>query len=102
MIFGKDYYFPLSNEKTHPAEASASQKAGQPEGTYYIWNLYKNVSNANIEKEYTAVAYIRVGNELVFLTQTTASTRSLAHDLIESGTYASDAFGGSLAYLAGL
>lgn len=102
LIFGKDYYFPLSNEKTHPAEATASQKAGQPEGTYYIWNLYKNVSMANAAKEYFAVAYIRVGDELVFLTQTSASTSSLASDLINSGAYADDAFGGSLAYLASL
>lgn len=102
LIFGKDYYFPLSNEKTHPAEATASQKAGKPEGTYYIWNLYKNVSMANAAKEYFAVAYIRVGDELVFLAQTSASTSSLASYLINSGAYADDAFGGSLAYLASL
>ena len=102
LIHGKDYYFPLTNEKTHPAFATDAQKAGQPDGQYYIWNLYKGVSNANLTKEYTAVAYIRVGNELVFLTQTTASASSLAFDLIDSGAYADDAFGGSLAYLASL
>ena len=102
LIFGKDYYFPLSNEKTHPAVATASQKAGQPDGEYYIWNLYKNVSMANLAKEYTAVAYIRLGDELVFLQQTTDSASSLAFDLIDSGAYAANAFGGSLAYLASL
>ena len=102
LIHGKDYYFPLTNEKTHPAEAIDSQKAGEPAGTYYVWNLYKKVSMSNLTKDYTAVAYIRVGNELVFLQQTTASAQSLAHDLISSGAYANDAFEGSLAYLAGL
>ena len=102
LIHGKDYYFPLTNEKTHPAEAIDSQKVGEPAGDYYVWNLYKKVSMANIAKDYTAVAYIRVGNELIFLQQTTASAQSLAYDLIDSGAYAADAFDGSLAYMAGL
>lgn len=102
LIHGKDYYFPLSNEKTHPTVATDSQTVGEPDGEYYIWNLYKSVSMSNLAKEYTAVAYIRLGDEIVFLQQTTDSVKSLADDLIRSGAYAEDAFGGSLKYLADL
>ena len=102
VISGKDYYFPLTNEKTHPAVAIDSQKVGEPEGDYYVWNLYKKVSNQNLTKFYTAVAYIRTGDDIIFLNEITASTQSLANDMIESGDYDEESYGGSLYNLATL
>ena len=70
-------------------------------GENYIWNLYKFVPENALTTTYAAIAYILIDGDIVFLQEETASAQSLAYDLINtSHTYESDAFGGSLNYLA--
>ena len=95
----RNFYRPLS-EKASPDTANDIQKGGAA-GDHYIWYLSKTVTE-NLTASYTAVAYIRVANDIVFLNEVTASAKSVAHDLIESGAYDSGAAGGSLNYLAHL
>lgn len=100
----KNFYTPNpSSEKAVPSLATAEQK-GLLEGNYYIWNLYKRVLNTDegLQAVYKAVAYIRVGDDLVFLQETTASAKSLALGLLESGVYDEDDLDGSIYYLAHL
>lgn len=67
------------------------------------WKYYRNVTSFNYKTGFVAVAYIKLSDVTIFFEQTeVTSVKSLAHDLIESGTYQSDAFGGSLNYLANL
>ena len=95
----RNFYRPLS-EKASPDIASDVQKDGAV-GDHYIWYLSKTVTES-LTTSYTAVAYIRIANDIVFLNEVTASAKSIAHDLIESGAYAADAAGGSLNHLANL
>ena len=95
----KNFYTSLAS-KEHPDLATEEQK-GTLDGDYYIWNLYKSVATANITKTYAAAAYIRVADEIIFLTQESASVKSLAGDLIgPGGGYEADAFDGTLNHLA--
>ena len=101
-----DYYYELDEERLHPAQASAAQKAQQgienPDDAtdiYYVWNLYVNVFD-NLAYNYSAVAYIRTTDGDVLFAQTTTSAAKLADELIKSGAYASNAFDGSLNDLA--
>ena len=75
-------------------------------GNNYVWNLYKNISNSELKTDFFGVAYIKIQVadvvSYVYLQQGKVSAKSLANDLIQSGAYAADAFGGSLAYLANL
>ena len=67
----------------------------------YVWNLYKKISFANAAKNYVAVAYIKIANEVIFLDQITANMKDLAQDLIDDDpNYDAQSLGGSLSYLA--
>ena len=103
----EDFYTALSETKLNPALASASQKAQQKvenaEDPYYVWNLYVTIGDAELKREFSAAAYIKLGNdEIVYFKTVTFSAKTLAGSLIENGVYASDAFDGSLANLANL
>ena len=70
-------------------------------GSNYVWRLYYKIPNSAITTSYTAVAYIRVNNDIIFLQEESVSAKSLAYDMIyTSHTYEADAFGGSLDYIA--
>lgn len=80
-------------------DMALATKAPVDGGDNYYWNLYKGVTNS-LTTDFVAVAYIRTSKGVVFLKQVTASTKSLANDLINDKTYDLDAFEGTLADLA--
>ena len=69
-------------------------------GNEYVWRLYNKIPSNALTTTYVAVAYIRVAGGIIFLNEERASAQSLAADLINTHVYESDAFGGSLNYLA--
>lgn len=97
----KNYYTPLTLEKTNPAEANADQKPADGR-VYYIWNLYQRISNLSLTKSVTSVAYIKLESEVVFLQEVTTNVSDLADELIASGEYTAEDFDGSLKNLADL
>lgn len=97
----KNYYTPLTSEKTSPAEANADQKPADGR-VYYIWNLYQRISNLSLTKSVTSVAYIKLESEVVFLQEVTTNVSDLADELIASGEYTAEDFDGSLKNLADL
>ena len=96
----KDFYTSLAS-KPNPDLATEEQK-GDLIGDYYIWNLYKGVSNANLLKSYDAVAYIRIEDEIVFLNEVTTSVKGLAGELLALPAFNETSFDGSLNNLANL
>lgn len=84
-----------------PDEANASQK-GELVGTYYIWNLFKNVPLNALTVEYVSVAYIRTASGVVFFNQAVASVDGLADALLASPGYNNDSYDGSLKFLSDL
>ena len=70
-------------------------------GNEYRWALYMPITFADVLDSYSAVAYIRVNNDIVFLGEISTYAAEIADQLIESGAYPENALGGSLAYLAG-
>ena len=96
----KNFSKSIPGDKANPDLATDEQK-GELVGDYYIWNLYKNISEENLKAKYSAVAYIRTtANGIVFLNETTTSTKDLAHSLLDSGAYPDNEFDGTLANLA--
>ena len=104
----KNFYLPLTTKS--PDLANAAQKAGA-EGDHYIWYLNKVVLDteegltaqqvkAKLTQRYTAVAYIRIADELVFLDQVTASAAGLADAAITGGQATASTANGSLKNLA--
>ena len=92
-------YAELTQSKTHPSSATTLQKTdlGVDVGdAYYIWNHKEIVSPDDLDKEFSAVAYIRIDGEIIFLQETTMSVKQAAIDLLASGIYGDDAFDGSL------
>ena len=91
-----------------PAEANEAQKTEQKvsiDDVYYVWNLVKNITEANLTLEYTSVAYIKTSKGIVFLNEVTTSVKQLANDLInedENDEYNDTYLDGSLSYLANL
>lgn len=99
----RNFYSPLSESKLHPAEANEDQKFEQQvdeSATYYVWSLRKNITD--YDKPYSAIAYIRLENELVFFTETLTSAKEAAQSLINNGIYDGGEFEGSLGYFANL
>ena len=94
----------LTQSKTHPGLATASQKAelGIDSGDYYMWNHREIVGDGELETWFSAVAYIRIDGEIVFLQETSKSAKQAALDLLDNDIYGDDAFGGSLYALAHL
>ena len=70
------------------------------QGNNYVWNLFQHVDEADVEKVFVAVAYIKVGDEYVFMKQVRYSAKTLAGDYIANRGCDSETAGGSLAVLA--
>ena len=92
-----NYYTALSESHHNPALV---QKDAED---YYLWNLCLNLSEEKFTTNYTAVAYIRTSNGVVFFNEVTASVKSLAQALIDDAGNGlnGDSYGGSLGDLAG-
>ena len=74
-------------------------------GTYYFWNLYKEIKNTNagLTRSYTAVAFIKTASDgVVFLAEETKSAAQLAATLYASNPELDTSLEGSLSYLASL
>ena len=97
----KNFYTALDGEHLNPAAATNEQK-GELTGDYYIWNLYKSVSTANLKTSYTAAAYIRVDGKIIFINEHSTSIKALAAGLVAGDAYDESSFDGSLNNLANL
>ena len=83
-------------------ELSESKPAPRLDEDNYTWNLYKKVSEANLTTCFSAVTYIRLDDEIIFLQQVTdVSAKSLAEQLLNDNNGV-DPYDGSLTYLANL
>ena len=92
-------YVELSPSKANPSSATTLQKADLGVGAgenYFIWNHKELISAEDLDKEFSAIAYIRIDGELIFLQETTMSAKQAAINLLASGIYDNDAFDGSL------
>lgn len=95
----KTKYDSIDGTNVKKFDMPLSTKAPVSDGDDYYWNLYKGVTNS-LTTDFVAVAYIRTSNGVVFLKQITASTKSLANDMINVALKDLDSFEGSLANLA--
>lgn len=70
----------------------------------YIWSLRLNLGNAteNYDDAVTAIAYVKVNGNYIYLQQSEQSVVSLANDYIENRGYSAKDFEGSLGALANL
>lgn len=68
--------------------------------TEYYWNLFFSVDYSDINKYFTAAAYIKLGDEYVFFKQERYSVKSIAQDYIANRNCDDATAGGSLANLA--
>ena len=103
----KDYYDPALIDQINVKNFSSTGAFPTlVNNTDYVWNLYKTIPvsaedpEESYKETYVAVAYIKIQGEVIFLDEVEASAKSLAHDLIQSGQYNNESFGGSLNYLA--
>ena len=69
-------------------------------GDNYFWNLFQTVDEADISKVFVAVAYIKIGDEYVFMEQVRYSVKTLAADYIANRDCSAETAGGSLSSLA--
>ena len=87
------------------ATTSGAKTTPTKYGNLYKWNVYYQLPSSaeeELTRTYVSVAYIKTSSGTVFFKQVEASAQSLALDLIDSNTYETDQFGGSLYYLATL
>ena len=92
----------LRSSKPVPTLLEPSQYDFVTEDTY-SWNLRKNVATADLATRFTAVIFVETRDYgVVFLSQATASAKSLAQDLIASPNYDETSYDGSLKYLANI
>ena len=82
----------LSETKTSPKQ----------DGDNYFWNLFKKVPIENIKTEFSAIAYLRIENDIIFLQEVKASATGLAQQMLDSGEYDNASYEGSLYNLANL
>ena len=69
-------------------------------GDNYIWNLFQTIDYADINKTFVAVAYIKMGDEYVFMEQVRYSVQTLAADYLANRGCNNLTAGGSLSNLA--
>lgn len=107
--FGTDYDNVVSAEDEHNIDTDivdyfmpTSEMAVPPSLDYenYVWNLFLQIDESEIEKEFIAWAYIKVEDEIYRFREARYSVRSLAYDYLCRSTYYPDVADGSLAYLA--
>lgn len=72
-------------------------------GDYYIWNAYVNIpSSTYFNTSISAVAYIKVDGEYIFMQEKKITLVQLANDYLTIPEYQNNYKDGSLAYLASL
>ena len=81
-----DYFVPIANMETTIGV----------EGDNYFWNLRFSVDTSNMGKMYSAVAYIKVGDEYVVLKMAKESVETLALDYLVNRGCDETTAGGSL------
>ena len=69
-------------------------------GDNYFWNLFQAIDPADVEDVFVAVAYIKVGDEYVFMDQVRYSVKTLATDYLANRGCNAQTADGSLSYLA--
>lgn len=84
-----NYYMPKEDMAVPPEE-----------GDDYVWNLFFSVDYADIDKDYKAVAYIKVDGDYYFMNQVEYSVTFLAWDYLNNRGYEDDVADGSLKALA--
>lgn len=83
-VYAIDYFVPVANMASTIGE----------DANNYFWNLRWTVDEANMDKMYSAVAYIKVGDEYVLMNMARESVETLAQDYLENrGCTASTAEG---------
>ena len=80
-----EYFVPVSNMAV----------IGQDDDNYY-WNLRVSVADTETDKLYSAVAYIKVGDEYVLMNMARTSVVDIALDYLVGGTYNGTTAGESL------
>ena len=84
-----DYFKSVDDMKT-PVEKEGN----------YIWNLFHKVNEKDLDKLFVAAAYVKIGEEFVFLKEVRYSAKTLAADYLKNRNYDASIAEGSLAYLA--
>ncbi len=83
-----DYFVPVAN---------MASTIGEDENNYF-WNLRWSIDSANMDKMYSAVAYIKVGDKYVVMNMARESVETMATKYVASGNY-SGAVADSLQYI---
>ena len=81
---------------SNPAHADLDQKAFMDVNSsddYRIWTSRKDVAESAYTTQFTAVAYIKVDGDIVFLRETTTSIKELAVDRLASMDPSDPAYG---------
>ena len=81
-----DYYVPV---------ADMASKIGENASDYF-WNLRWAVDSSNMNKAYSAIAYIKISSGYVLMDMATESVETLALDCMENGNCNTTTAGGSL------
>ena len=87
-VYAIDYFVPVANMAT---------TIGEDENNYF-WNLRWSIDSANMDKMYSAVAYVKVGDEYVVMNMARESVVTMATKYANSGNY-SGAVADSLQYI---
>ena len=85
----------VANNAT-PASADSDQKVFlgvDSSDTYHIWTSRMNIEEANFATEYTAVAYVKIDGDILFLQETSASIKGLATARLASMNPSDPAYG---------
>ena len=73
-VYAIDYFVPIANKASTIGE----------DANNYFWNLRWAIDEANMDKMYSAVAYIKVGDEYVLMNMARESVETLALDYLTS------------------
>ena len=87
-VYAIDFFIPIAN---------MASTIGEDENNYF-WNLRWSIDSAIMDEMYSAVAYIKVGDEYVFMNMARESVETMATKYVNSGSY-SGAVGDSLQYI---
>ena len=87
-VYAIDFFIPIAN---------MASTIGEDENNYF-WNLRWSIDSAIMDEMYSAVAYIKVGDEYVFMNMARESVETMATKYVASGNY-SGAVADSLQYI---
>lgn len=85
-----------SANRSTPVAADTDQKAFMgvdPSDNYYIWTSRKDIDEADYATQFTAVAYVKIDGDILFLQETTTSIKELAVDRLASMDSSNPAYG---------